>query len=112
MRELARRSGVSHATISTVISGETRPSFEFCQAVAKPLEIRPEEVFRLAGLLRPLRGDEKEATYRELVDIAREMTVEERRMMIDFGLWLVERTRAEKRIPTVGMAGSTAEAGG
>lgn len=52
MRELARRSGVSHSTISLVIGGQP-PTWDFCAAIAAPLEVSPIEVFLIAGKLSP-----------------------------------------------------------
>jgi transcriptional regulator with XRE-family HTH domain len=58
-RELARRAGVSHTTVSEVMSGVRKPTFEFCDAVARALHVSPERIFRLAGLLpkRPERNE-------------------------------------------------------
>jgi transcriptional regulator with XRE-family HTH domain len=51
MRELARRAGVSHTTVADVMAGQRKPTWEFCAAIARPLNADPREVFRLAGLL-------------------------------------------------------------
>lgn len=53
-RELARRAGLSHATISKVISGENKITFDFCHSIATAFNESPEMIFRLAGLLPPL----------------------------------------------------------
>jgi transcriptional regulator with XRE-family HTH domain len=50
-RELARRAGISHAIISEVLSGTKKPGWDFCLAIADPLDRSPIEMFRLAGLL-------------------------------------------------------------
>lgn len=57
MSELARRSGVTHATISRIVSGERNPSAKMCVAIARALKMQSEEVMRLAGLL-PSKPDE------------------------------------------------------
>ena len=54
IRELARRADISHTTVAEVLSGQRAPTFEFCAAIAAPLELDPVEVFRLADLLPPL----------------------------------------------------------
>jgi transcriptional regulator with XRE-family HTH domain len=54
--ELARRAGVTQATISLVLSENRNPGTEFCEKVARALRMPPEEVFRAAGLL-PARAD-------------------------------------------------------
>jgi transcriptional regulator with XRE-family HTH domain len=51
MRELARRSGLSVTTISDVVSGKANPGLDFCRGVARALDLPPEMVLRLAGLL-------------------------------------------------------------
>lgn len=50
MRELARRAGLSHSAVSLVIAGQP-PTWDFCAAIAPPLEISPIEVFLIAGKL-------------------------------------------------------------
>jgi transcriptional regulator with XRE-family HTH domain len=51
--ELARRGKVSPSAIQQVISGVTRPGPRSCQAIALALEMPPDDVYRLAGLLPP-----------------------------------------------------------
>jgi transcriptional regulator with XRE-family HTH domain len=51
MRELARKSGISHSTISQVINGAQPPTYEFCIAIAKGLGLAQDEVLTLAGKL-------------------------------------------------------------
>ena len=50
IRELARRSGVSHPTISNIINGAT-PTYEACAKLAPALNLPLEIVLRSAGLL-------------------------------------------------------------
>ena len=52
--DLARRSGLSDATVSRVFSGERLPSWDFCAGVAQAFGMRAEEIFRQAGLLPSL----------------------------------------------------------
>ena len=49
MRELARRSGKSHGTISNTLSGKTRPQPDTLRGVARALGVPAEVLFRLAG---------------------------------------------------------------
>ena len=56
--EVARRGGTSHARISQVISGGN-PGVDFCHAIARALDIPPENVFRRAGLL-PSESEQSE----------------------------------------------------
>lgn len=50
-RELGRRAGMSQTNISLVISGQQRPTFDFCAQVARALGMHPLELFQRAGLL-------------------------------------------------------------
>ena len=52
-RELGRRANVSGATVSEVLAGNRRPSWDFCAAIARPLNVDPDDLFVLAGLKRP-----------------------------------------------------------
>ena len=63
-RELARRSDMSHSTISDVLGNVRRPSWDFCASIAGALDLDPDSVFVLAGLkARPPApvGEETEA---------------------------------------------------
>lgn len=53
MRELGRRSGVSQAQISNVISGMAKPSADFCIKVAIAFKLPPVTLMRYAGILPP-----------------------------------------------------------
>jgi len=50
-KELARRSGMSPAAVSQVMTGRQRPGVEFCLGVSDAFKEPPTKVFRLAGLL-------------------------------------------------------------
>lgn len=51
MRELARRSKISDSMVTNTLSGHRTPTLKFCTAIAKPLEIDPADLLRMAGLL-------------------------------------------------------------
>lgn len=87
MRALGRRTGVSHATISTVLSGKQAPSPELCNGLARVFELPPDWVFRRAGLLPPLPGTEDDLTLREINDIAKHLSPKERREAREYLLW-------------------------
>ena len=52
--DIARHGGISKSMISRVVSGQSKPGPDFCLAVARAFQVRPEKVFRLAGILPPL----------------------------------------------------------
>ena len=51
--ELARQSGLSRTAISDVISGKTTAGYHLCVSIGTALEMSPESVMRVAGLLPP-----------------------------------------------------------
>jgi len=67
MRELARRAGVSHTTIASVLNGERKPTVVVCRGIARALSIPTEDVLRLAGFL-PQLPDEWEDQYKHICD--------------------------------------------
>lgn len=60
LRELGRRSGLTHVAISNVLNGVRNPGVEFCLKIARALQTPPELVFRCAGLLPDVEGVEEE----------------------------------------------------
>ena len=71
-RELARRAGVSHTTVSQVISKVRQPTWDFCASVAVALGEPIDEVFILAGLKNPLPPAVEEE--REAIRILRSLS--------------------------------------
>lgn len=49
--DLARRTGISNAQISRIITRQSSPGTDVCNAIARALGHPPETVFRVAGLL-------------------------------------------------------------
>lgn len=49
-RELARRSDISHTTVSEVLGNVRRPTWDFCASIAGALGVNPDAVFVRAGL--------------------------------------------------------------
>jgi transcriptional regulator with XRE-family HTH domain len=51
--ELARRSNISDAHISRLVTGGRQPGQEAAKAIARALRLPPEDVMRQAGILPP-----------------------------------------------------------
>ena len=51
--ELSKRMGMSSGAVSTVLSGQRQPTWEFCFKLAQALDKSPIYIFRLAQLLPP-----------------------------------------------------------
>lgn len=118
-RELARRAGLSSATVPRVLSGETYPTFEFCLAVSEPLGRTPIELFLLADLITEeeaayspkwlmearhrqesgdrlveakARYDSGELTLQEIYQIVKALDIEDREALLDYALWKKDRS--------------------
>jgi len=70
-RELARRASVSQTTVSEVLSGQRRPTWDFCAAVARAFHVSEDRLFVLGGLKPP--PPPAVAEEREAVTILREL---------------------------------------
>jgi len=95
--ELARRSGMAHSTISMIISGQKKPGWDFCAGIAGAFGEAPDKVFRLAGLLPPLPASEDAPTLREIMELAKRMTPEQREQVADYIRYLYQKGQEEKR---------------
>ena len=80
--ELARRSEVTPAQISRILSQTRRPGPDACLAIARALRVPPEEVFRRAGLLPPT--GELDPAVRELTELLPLLNHDDLRVLIRF----------------------------
>jgi len=89
--ELARRIGVSSATVSRILNSVRNASWDFCAGVAHAFGLSEDEVFRRAGLLPPLPPEVAEE--REIMRIVRSLSRAEREMMMRILRGLHHRTQ-------------------
>lgn len=82
--ELARRSGMSSAGMSLVMTGRNAVTWEFCANVARALGEPPEKLFRLAGLLPQLPLPERDPALQELFDIAKKLSATDREELLAY----------------------------
>ena len=67
-RELGRRAGLSSGAISKVMTGTTEPTWEFCDKIARAMEMSAVDVFRQAGLLPPI-PEAREREFERITDM-------------------------------------------
>ena len=91
--ELARQTGFSQAFVSNVLNGERKPSANFCNKVAKALDVAPEMVLRLAGILPPTEpaSPTDDATLRELIELSRNLPPDKRQEVLRFVRFLYQQ---------------------
>ena len=99
--ELARRSGISSAMISLVMSGQRNPGVDFCNGIARAFGVSPVTVLARAGIIPPL--DDEDVTFRELWHHVRRLGYRDRVRLIQIAReWAsepVEESEEEKEEP-------------
>lgn len=78
--ELARRAGISAASISMVVSGQKGVGLDFCLGVSRAFGQPPETVLRKAGLLPPIPAPVAEET--EIITIIRSLPSNTRSVIV------------------------------
>ena len=86
--ELARKSHLSPSQISRILNMTSTPSQDALVAIAKAVNISPEEVFRIAGVL-PVKRDEDQLTA-EVEYLLSQLPDYKRRQAIAFIRFLAE----------------------
>lgn len=93
--DLARASNLDSAVISNIINGRRRMGEETAKAIAHALQLPPEEVFRIAGLLPPVskeRSQLSELTY--LINMLDDNNLQE---VIDYARHRLEKQEGKKQ---------------
>jgi transcriptional regulator with XRE-family HTH domain len=100
--ELARRSGISAAQITRILSGERGIGEEALSAIASALRLPTEEVYRAAGLL-PTKAEADEITERAQHIISTYRLPETRQQALDYLEYLrLQEERGEYRAKPAG----------
>jgi transcriptional regulator with XRE-family HTH domain len=94
MRELARKSGISHSTISQVVNGAQPPTYEFCIAIAKGLGLPPDEVLALAGKLP--KQPELTPELQEWIYLFEQLTEDDKAELMQLGRYKVGRREKQR----------------
>ncbi len=94
MRELARKSGISHSTISQVVNGAQTPTYEFCIAIAKGLGLAQDEVLTLAGKLP--KPPEWTPDLQEWTYLFEQLTDEDKAEMLQLGRYKAGRHEKQR----------------
>lgn len=91
--ELARRAGISRASISNTMNGHNVVTWDFCAATARALSTPVDEVFRMAGLMRPLPESVK---LDRLQSVIRDLGDNELAMVSSYADFVYQRQQEEK----------------
>jgi len=75
--DLAREAGLTTATVSRVINQERAPSAGTCAKVAQGLDMRPEDVYKRAGIAVSKDQNAVMGVLSELLEAARTLSDEE-----------------------------------
>jgi len=91
--DLARAAGVHTATVTRILNGDRQVGPDVCRDIARALKLPADWVFRVAGLLPPLPGTEDDLTLKEINEIAKNLSPEERREAREYLLWRYRSSR-------------------
>jgi transcriptional regulator with XRE-family HTH domain len=88
-RELAKRSGESHANISKVSRGIQTPTIDFCFSIARGLELEPAAVLQAAGhdIVLPQPYDE---TTSQVAKVMRDLSEVDKQHLLELARMLKE----------------------
>jgi transcriptional regulator with XRE-family HTH domain len=95
-RELGRRAGLSSGAISKVMTGAALPGWELCKRIAIALDVPPEYVFSLAGLLAP--KPEETASLRNLLHVAAQLPEDDLERLVGVARTFQEQAKREGRL--------------
>lgn len=90
--ELARQTGVSQSYVTNILNGKRKPSVNFCNRVAKSLDVAPAYLLSLAGLLpgEPTPADPGPITS-EILQIVEALPPEKRRQLLEYAKWFASQ---------------------
>lgn len=91
-REAARRAGLPQSSVSKTISRERNPTSDICIRLAQALDVPPEQVLRLAGILPPLPASE-DSTLQELIDLTRNLPPEDQKEILEYVQFRYQRRK-------------------
>ena len=91
--ELAKRTGLTTATISRLLSETRQPGTEACEAIARAFNLPAETVYRKAGLLPEITP---RALYEEIVEYRiKQLTDDEIDELMDY-IELMQRRKSRR----------------
>lgn len=91
--DLSNAANLPNSTIIRILNGDRRAGPDVATAIAHALEMKPEDVFRRAGLLPPKKNGTEivDPTFQEIVDIMRNLPPEERQEVLEYALFRYRR---------------------
>ena len=82
--DLSRVTGLHTGSIANVLNGQRKPGVDFVMAVARGLRIKPEEMYRHAGLLPPKPSPTHNPTLDEMIDVVRRLSDDDRKEIVAY----------------------------
>jgi transcriptional regulator with XRE-family HTH domain len=99
VRDLAKILGVSHPTVTELVTHGNRPSLDTCVALAKWLKQSDVSVLREAGLLPP--GPSDDINFEDWKHLLSQMTPEERDEMREISIMKIDRRTKDQSVNTL-----------
>lgn len=96
--DLARHAGISQGSISNVLNGQRKPGVDFVLAVARALGVKPEDLYRTAGLLpaKPAAVD-LPPDLDEVIDLLKRLPSDERKEVLMYTRFRYQQLMDKKK---------------
>lgn len=94
--DLAKQAELSTGSISNILTGKRKPGANICVSIADALNISPERVFRIAGLLPVDSEGEDDPATSEIYDLARRLSSRRREEALNYIRYLHQIDQVEK----------------
>lgn len=92
--DLAREAKIQNSSLSDIFSGRRNVGTDLATAIADALKIPQEEVYVVAGLLRPRKN--RNQTVEQIVHVLEDLSVEEQREFLSYVRWQNNQRKKRK----------------
>ena len=89
--ELSRATGLHTGSISNVLNGQRKPGADFVLSVARALRIKPEDLYRRAGILPQKPSPTQETLVNDALDIIRRLSDDDKKEVIAYARFRYQR---------------------
>ena len=88
-----RKGDLANGTISKRAKNLQKPTLRICRAIAHAFTLPLEDVLRKGGLLPSFPMDEEELSFRELLDVVRELPADVRKELLEYARFRYSQTK-------------------
>jgi len=91
--DLSRATGLHKGSISNVLNGKRQPSSDFVLAVARALQLKPENLYRRAGLLPPKPSPHHDPLIDDAIEAMARLSEDDKREIVEYARFKYQRAK-------------------